>query len=76
MPRSRDGETSWENIVCACVACNVKKGGRTPQEAAHAADPPAGQAERSPLLAIKLGNPKYESWKTFLDNAYWSVDLK
>jgi hypothetical protein len=27
-------------------------------------------------LAIKLGNPKYESWKTFLDSAYWSVDLK
>jgi hypothetical protein len=32
--------------------------------------------KRSPLLAVKLGNPKYESWKTFLDNAYWSVDLK
>ena len=27
-------------------------------------------------MAIKLGNPKYASWKTFLDNAYWSVDLK
>ena len=27
-------------------------------------------------LSVKLGNPKYESWKTFLDNAYWSVDLK
>jgi hypothetical protein len=25
---------------------------------------------------VKLGNPKYESWKTCLDNAYWSVDLK
>ena len=21
-------------------------------------------------------NPKYASWKTFLDNAYWSVELK
>ena len=33
MPRSRGGDTCWENIVCACVSCNVKKGGRTPHEA-------------------------------------------
>ena len=32
--------------------------------------------KRSPLLAMKLGNPKYESWKSFIDAAYWSVDLK
>ena len=31
---------------------------------------------RSPLLSIKLGNPKYQSWKSFVDNAYWLVDLK
>jgi 5-methylcytosine-specific restriction endonuclease McrA len=75
-PRSRGGETSWENIVCSCVKCNVKKGGRTPQEAhMHLIRPPV-KPKRSPLLSIKLGNPKYESWKTFLDNAYWSVDLK
>jgi 5-methylcytosine-specific restriction endonuclease McrA len=75
-PRSRGGDTSWENIVCSCVKCNVKKGGRTPQEAhMHLIRPPV-KPKRSPLLSIKLGNPKYESWKTFLDNAYWSVDLK
>jgi 5-methylcytosine-specific restriction endonuclease McrA len=76
IPRSRGGETSWENIVCSCVKCNVKKGGRTPQEAhMHLIRHPI-KPKRSPLLSIKLGNPKYESWKTFLDNAYWSVDLK
>ena len=32
--------------------------------------------KRSPLLSIKLGNPKYESWKSFVDNAYWLVDLR
>src|SRR5262245_42139969 len=32
-PRSQGGQTTWENIVCSCVACNVKKGGRTPREA-------------------------------------------
>lgn len=75
-PRSRGGQTTWENIVCCCVSCNVRKGGRTPQEAhMHLVRPPA-KPKRSPLLSIKLGNPKYESWKTFLDNAYWTVDLK
>ncbi len=75
-PRSRGGETSWENIVCSCVKCNVKKGGRTPHEAhMHLIRQPA-KPKRSPLLSIKLGNPKYESWKNFLDDAYWSVDLK
>ena len=76
VPRSRGGETSWENIVCSCVRCNVKKGGRTPVEAHMRLVKPPVKPKRSPLLTIKLGNPKYESWKSFLDNAYWSVDLK
>lgn len=33
IPRSRGGGDSWENIVSACVRCNVKKGSRTPKEA-------------------------------------------
>lgn len=76
VPRSRGGDTSWENIVCSCVRCNVKKGGRTPVEAHMRLVKPPVKPKRSPLLTIKLGNPKYESWKSFLDNAYWSVDLK
>jgi 5-methylcytosine-specific restriction endonuclease McrA len=75
VPRSRNGATSWENVVCACVSCNVKKGGRTPSEAHMKLIRTPVRPKRSPLLAVKLGNPKYESWKTFLDNAYWSVDL-
>ena len=73
--RSQAGASTWENIVCACLGCNVRKGGRTPQEANMRLIRPPAKPKRSPLLAIKLGNPKYESWKTFLDNAYWSVDL-
>jgi 5-methylcytosine-specific restriction endonuclease McrA len=75
-PRSRGGETCWENIVCCCVNCNVKKGGRTPEEANMRLIKEPVKPKRSPLLSIKLGNPKYASWKSFLDNAYWSVDLK
>lgn len=33
IPRSRKGGDTWENMVTACVRCNVKKGNRTPKEA-------------------------------------------
>jgi 5-methylcytosine-specific restriction endonuclease McrA len=33
IPRSRGGGESWENMVTACVRCNIKKGNRTPREA-------------------------------------------
>jgi hypothetical protein len=33
IPRSQGGETSWENLVLACRACNTRKADRTPKEA-------------------------------------------
>lgn len=33
IPRARGGSDLWENLVCACVRCNNKKGDRTPHEA-------------------------------------------
>jgi len=33
MPRSRGGQHTWENVVAACVNCNRKKAGHTPEEA-------------------------------------------
>jgi 5-methylcytosine-specific restriction endonuclease McrA len=33
IPRDRGGEINWENLVCACVKCNNKKGNRSPEEA-------------------------------------------
>jgi 5-methylcytosine-specific restriction endonuclease McrA len=75
-PRSQGGIASWENIVCACVSCNVKKGGRTPKEAhMHLIRKPE-KPKRSPILNLKLTHSKYQSWRTFLDSAYWSVELK
>lgn len=76
VPSCRGGQTTWENVVCACVRCNVRKGGRTPAEAHMKLTKKPVRPRRSPLLSIKLGNPKYASWKSFVDEAYWSVDLK
>lgn len=33
VPRSRSGETAWENLVACCHACNNLKGNQTPEEA-------------------------------------------
>ena len=33
IPRYRGGQHTWENVVSACIACNRRKAGRTPQEA-------------------------------------------
>jgi len=76
LPRSQGGRTTWENIVCACVDCNVRKGGRTPKQAHMTLIRTPEKPKRSPLLSIKLSQKKYESWQTFLDNAYWNVELK
>jgi len=75
-PRSQGGQSTWENIVCACVACNVRKGGRTPKQAHLSLIRKPEKPKRSPLLNLKMTHKKYQSWRTFLDNAYWSVELK
>jgi len=33
IPRARGGGSTWENLVACCLACNNRKGNRTPQEA-------------------------------------------
>lgn len=76
VPRRQGGGATWENLVCACLPCNVRKGGRTPQEAQmHLIKEPV-RPRTSPSLRVKLTHRKYRSWKTFLDNAYWTVELK
>ena len=76
IPRSQGGGTTWENIVCACVNCNVRKGGRTPRQANMTLIRKPEKPKRSPALHAKLSQTKYRSWQSFLDNAYWSVELK
>ena len=76
MPRSRGGGMDWENIVCACVRCNVRKGGRTPLEAGMKLIKTPIKPRTSPTLTLKLAHRKYQSWKAFLNEAYWTVELR
>jgi 5-methylcytosine-specific restriction endonuclease McrA len=76
IPRSQGGVTSWENVVCACMRCNVRKGGRTPEQAHMNLVVKPMRPRRSPVLTVKLSDARYASWKQFLDFAYWNVELK
>lgn len=74
-PRSQGGGDTWDNLVCACVKCNARKGGRTPEQARMKLKRPPARPKRHPLISVRLGQERYESWKAFLDEAYWSVEL-
>ena len=76
LPRAQGGKDTWENLVCACVRCNAKKGGRTPEQARLKLTRAPVRPRRNPLITMRMGHEKYETWRTFLDNAYWSVDLR
>jgi 5-methylcytosine-specific restriction endonuclease McrA len=75
-PRTQGGGDTWENLVCACVPCNARKGGRTPDQARMSLIRRPVKPKRNPLITLKLGSEKYRSWKAFLDEAYWSVELR
>jgi len=76
VPRSQGGGSSWANLVCCCVNCNSRKGGRTPTQARMKLIKKPGKPRRNPVISLRLGSDKYASWQPFLDNAYWSVELK
>jgi 5-methylcytosine-specific restriction endonuclease McrA len=65
LPRSRGGESSWENVVTSCSPCNLRKGNRTLDEAGmrlHALPrPPA------PALFVTLAAPRVpDGWQPYL----------
>jgi 5-methylcytosine-specific restriction endonuclease McrA len=73
LPRSRGGRTTWDNVVCCCLGCNVRKGGRTPQEAHMKLVARPVRPKRSPLLTLKLRNPKYATWRTWLEGSHYQA---
>ena len=75
IPRSMGGKSTWDNIVCACTRCNVKKGGRIPKQAHMSLVKKPEKPKRNPVIHVHLNHHRYASWKQFLDHAYWSVEL-
>jgi len=80
VPRAQGGKTTWENVVIACVACNQKKGGRTPSQAGmRLASTPVKPKKLPESVRITLGwQPGMpSSWRNWLrDFSYWNGELE
>ncbi len=75
IPRDRGGPTTWENIVCSCIVCNTNKANRTPREAGMRLVRKPKRPKWRPFIQINLGMHYHDSWKHFIDLAYWNVEL-
>ncbi|MFL5273663.1 MAG: HNH endonuclease [Anaeromyxobacteraceae bacterium] len=78
IPRSRGGATSWENVVCSCVPCNLRKGGRTPDEAGMRLKRAPFRPKWTPMFRSATRRAFYREWRPFLslaDAAYWNAEL-
>jgi 5-methylcytosine-specific restriction endonuclease McrA len=67
IPRSRSGESAWENLVACCHGCNNRKGSRTPEEAGMklARQPKPFSLHTSRHLMRMLGKGEAQ-WRKYL----------
>jgi len=75
IPRHHGGQTTWENIVCSCIPCNARKGNRLPHQAGMQLIRKPKRPKWRPFIHISFSHRPHDSWKHFLDVAYWNVEL-
>jgi 5-methylcytosine-specific restriction endonuclease McrA len=75
IPRDRGGPTTWDNIVCSCIPCNSRKSNRTPGEAGLRLLKKPKRPKWRPFVHVGFSKNADESWRHFLDLAYWHVEL-
>jgi len=67
VPRSRAGESAWENLVACCNPCNNKKGNRTPEESGmKLARPPRPFSLHTSRHLMRLLGKSDEQWRKYL----------
>jgi 5-methylcytosine-specific restriction endonuclease McrA len=67
VPRHRGGDHSWSNLVAACPACNLRKGGRTLQEARMTLLRPVAEPQASARYLFASHLPGNQDWLPYLD---------
>ena len=77
VPRRLGGKTRWDNIVIACLPCNQKKGGRTPEQAGLPLNvPPQRPKSLPPTMRFTLPHGVPDTWKQYIyDLQYWNGSL-
>ncbi len=66
VPRHRGGKHSWENLVCACRACNHRKGGKTLDESKLSLRRAPFQPKVTTYYILNQYLPTYTEWQKFL----------
>ncbi|HMA26449.1 MAG: HNH endonuclease [Solirubrobacterales bacterium] len=65
IPRSRGGESIWENIVASCAPCNRRKGNRLPHEIRM--HPKRNPRPPGPTVFIRIAAPRTPAaWEPYL----------
>jgi 5-methylcytosine-specific restriction endonuclease McrA len=79
VPRAQGGRTTWENVVCCCIDCNLTKAARTPEQASMKLLKTPLRPRWTPTFRTNGGKVRYREWLPFLgvaDASYWNVELK
>jgi 5-methylcytosine-specific restriction endonuclease McrA len=67
VPRHRGGDHSWSNLVTACAACNLRKGGRTLPEARMVLLRPVLEPHASARYLFAGHLPENQAWLPYLE---------
>ncbi len=76
LPRSKGGKTDWDNVVTACSACNVKKGGRLLEKSGMKLNQRPFQPTTEDLHKNGRNFPPNFLHKSWMDYLYWDVELE
>jgi len=72
-PVSQGGRKTWENIITACVDCNSRKAGRTPQQAGMRLLKTPKQPVWAQVVTVTVGlRTTPANWRDYL---YWTAEL-
>lgn len=68
IPRSKGGDSGWENIVASCAPCNRRKGDRLPRQVGMV--PRRAPRAPSPHVFIHVASPTIPAaWRQYLPEA-------
>lgn len=69
LPRNQGGKHSWDNLVSACIPCNRRKAGRTPEQASMALVKPPRKPPARGFLVPYIYLRRHQEWNKYLGQA-------